>query len=64
MADIFRSTNKKREEAAGLTDVNAHKKTPPATGMSQQKFGNAGKEDPRKKNLEQRDKLLKKKGYK
>jgi hypothetical protein len=64
MADIFRSTNKKREEKAGLTDVRAEKKTPNAVGMSQQKFGNAGKEDPRKKNLEQRDKLLKKKGYK
>lgn len=64
MPDIFRATNRKREQAAGLEDVNADKKVPPKGGMSQQQFGKAGKEDPRKKNLEQRDKLLKKKGYK
>lgn len=66
MPDIFRATNRKREQAAGLEDVNADKKKLPSGngGMSQQQFGKAGKEDPRKKNLEQRDKLLKKKGYK
>lgn len=64
MADIFRYTNRKREQAAGLQDVNADKKKMPSGGMSQAEFGKAGKEDPRKKNLDQRDKLLKKKGYK
>jgi hypothetical protein len=64
MPDIFRETNRKREEAAGLRDVRAEKKTPEAVGMTQQQFGNAGKEDPRKKNLAQKEALLKKKGYK
>lgn len=58
--DIFRRTNKDREEKAGLADANAHKwKGEMKESMTQQEFSKAGKEDPRKKNLEQRDKLLK-----
>jgi hypothetical protein len=64
MGDIFRETLKRREEEAGLRDVRAEKKTPQAVGMTQPQFSNAGKEDPRKKNLEQKRKLLAKKGIK
>lgn len=64
MPDIFRETIRRREQAAGLQDVNADKKKPPTEGMTQSQFSKAGPTDPRKKNLDQRDKLLKKKGYK
>ena len=64
MPDIFRATKERRKQEAGLSDVNADKKKMPKGDMTQSQFSKAGKEDQRKKNLEQRDKLLKKRGYK